>query len=94
MPGLKNLTKQFWFLQSNDGINGSGGGDNKQRYGGEFEQNNLLLEDEAILCGHNKNSNKKIRTDYEGSNSSNSNSNSNGYNYPSYWQIEYQYMKF
>lgn len=39
-PGLKLLTKQYWFLNSPE----------KSQFG-EFEQNNLLLEDEAIICG-------------------------------------------
>ena len=54
LPGLKNLLNNLWFLQC------------KEQYQyGEFEKNNMLLEDEAIICGLNK---KKRRFDTEGIN--------------------------
>jgi hypothetical protein len=43
IPGLKPLCHDLWFLQCKEQF----------RYG-EFEKNNLLLEDEAILCGLKK----------------------------------------
>lgn len=40
MPGLRQLCQDLWFLQS------------KEQYQyDDFKKNNLLLEDEAIVCG-------------------------------------------
>lgn len=51
MPGLRPLCKQLWFLQLRE-----------QYQYNEFKQNNLMLEDEAILCGL-KNKKQKMESD-------------------------------
>lgn len=39
-PGLRHLCKDYWFLQSKEQF----------QYNSEFVDNNVLLEDEALLC--------------------------------------------
>lgn len=43
MPGLRRLTDELWFLQFKE-----------PKKTDEFQRNNLLLEDEALLCGMKK----------------------------------------
>lgn len=43
VPGLRRLTEELWFLQFKE-----------TRKTDEFQRNNLLLEDEALLCGMKK----------------------------------------
>ncbi|XP_055595768.1 SPRY domain-containing SOCS box protein 3 isoform X2 [Uranotaenia lowii] len=49
VPGLRRLSSDLWFLQFKD-----------SKKTDEFQRNNLLLEDEALLCGLKKKKLEKI----------------------------------